>query len=85
MATIAIGDIHGNRPAVEDLLDQIKGEVGDGDVVVFLGDLPDQQFFQSARHEISCGLTRHAADGARDIGCAAADTWPFSPRSSSGR
>lgn len=42
MATIAIGDIHGNLPALNDLLSQIRGEVGDGDAVVFLGDYIDR-------------------------------------------
>jgi serine/threonine protein phosphatase 1 len=42
MATIAIGDIHGNLPALDDLLGQITGEVGDGDAVVFLGDYIDR-------------------------------------------
>src|SRR5687767_8875388 len=42
MATLAIGDIHGNLPALVDLLDQITGEVGDGDAVVFLGDYIDR-------------------------------------------
>jgi hypothetical protein len=38
MATIAVGDIHGNRPALNDILDQIRGEVSEGDTIVFLGD-----------------------------------------------
>ena len=38
MATIAVGDIHGNRPALIDILDQIRGEVSKGDTIVFLGD-----------------------------------------------
>jgi len=42
MATIAVGDIHGNLPALEDLLDQLRGEVGNGDAVVFLGDYIDR-------------------------------------------
>ena len=42
MATIAVGDIHGNRPALDDILDQIRGEVGEGDDVVFLGDYIDR-------------------------------------------
>jgi serine/threonine protein phosphatase 1 len=41
MATIAIGDIHGNRRALDDLLRQITGEVGADDDVVFLGDYID--------------------------------------------
>jgi len=42
MATIAVGDIHGNLPGVQDLLDQIRGEVHAGDTVVFLGDYIDR-------------------------------------------
>ena len=42
MATIAIGDIHGNLPALDDLLGQIRGEAGEGDTVVFLGDYIDR-------------------------------------------
>jgi serine/threonine protein phosphatase 1 len=42
MATIAIGDIHGNLAALEDLLGQIRGELQRGDVVVFLGDYIDR-------------------------------------------
>jgi serine/threonine protein phosphatase 1 len=42
MATVAIGDIHGNLPALLDVLGQIRGEVAEGDVVVFLGDYIDR-------------------------------------------
>ena len=35
MATIAIGDIHGNLAALFDLLGQLRHEVGGEDVVVF--------------------------------------------------
>ncbi len=42
MATIAVGDIHGNRPALNDILDQIRGEVSGGDTIVFLGDYIDR-------------------------------------------
>jgi serine/threonine protein phosphatase 1 len=42
MATISVGDIHGNMPALVDLLDQIRGEVGGDDTVVFLGDYIDR-------------------------------------------
>ena len=42
MATVAIGDIHGNLAALVDLLGQLRGEVADGDVVVFLGDYIDR-------------------------------------------
>ena len=42
MATIAVGDSHGNLPALDDLLGQIRREVGKGDAVVFLGDYFDR-------------------------------------------
>ena len=42
MATIAIGDIHGNLHALSDLLEQVRDEVGEGDTVVFLGDYIDR-------------------------------------------
>jgi serine/threonine protein phosphatase 1 len=42
MATIAIGDIHGNLAALRDLLEKLRGDINDGDVVVFLGDYIDR-------------------------------------------
>ena len=42
MATIAVGDIHGNLAALDDLLAQLRSEVRSGDVVVFLGDYIDR-------------------------------------------
>jgi diadenosine tetraphosphatase ApaH/serine/threonine PP2A family protein phosphatase len=42
MATIAVGDIHGNLEALTDILDQIHGEGGQGDTFVFLGDYIDR-------------------------------------------
>jgi serine/threonine protein phosphatase 1 len=42
MATIAIGDVHGNLRALTDLLERIAPEVGDTDTVVFLGDYVDR-------------------------------------------
>jgi serine/threonine protein phosphatase 1 len=42
MATIAIGDIHGNLAALNDLLGQLRGEVAAADTVVFLGDYIDR-------------------------------------------
>lgn len=42
MATVAIGDVHGNSAALDDLLSQLTSEVGAGDVVVFLGDYIDR-------------------------------------------
>jgi serine/threonine protein phosphatase 1 len=42
MATLAIGDIHGERGALLGLLSVVREEVGRGDVVVFLGDYIDR-------------------------------------------
>lgn len=42
MATVAIGDIHGNLPALADLLAQLNDGIGAGDTVVFLGDYIDR-------------------------------------------
>lgn len=42
MATITIGDIHGNLAALRDVLQQVRDDVVDGDVVVFLGDYIDR-------------------------------------------
>ena len=42
MATIAIGDIHGYRRALDDLLHKLRPELGAGDTVVFLGDYIDR-------------------------------------------
>jgi len=42
MATVAIGDIHGNLSALEDLLAKVMPTMGQGDVLVFLGDFIDR-------------------------------------------
>ena len=42
MATIAIGDIHGNRGALEDLLAKLVPTLARSDVLVFLGDYIDR-------------------------------------------
>jgi serine/threonine protein phosphatase 1 len=42
MAVIAVGDIHGNLQALDDLLGKITPEIGSGDTVVFLGDFIDR-------------------------------------------
>lgn len=42
MSTIAVGDIHGNLLALDDLLDRITKEIGPADTVVFLGDYIDR-------------------------------------------
>src|SRR5262245_9800578 len=42
MSTIAIGDVHGNRAALDDLLTRINRDVSALDTVVFLGDYIDR-------------------------------------------
>jgi serine/threonine protein phosphatase 1 len=42
MATIAVGDVHGNLQALNDVLDQLRDEAGPSDTVVFLGDYIDR-------------------------------------------
>src|SRR5437867_946505 len=42
MATIAVGDIHGNLEALEDVLAQVGAAVVEGDTIVFLGDYIDR-------------------------------------------
>jgi serine/threonine protein phosphatase 1 len=42
MPTIAIGDIHGNLAALDDLLGQLEGRLEPGDRVIFLGDYIDR-------------------------------------------
>ena len=71
MATIAVGDIHGNLPALQDLLGQILGQASSGDTVVFLGDYIDRgpdtrlcvdailQFQSETRAEVVCLLGNH--------------------------
>lgn len=42
MATVTIGDIHGNAPALHDVLGQLRDEAGPEDTVVFLADYIDR-------------------------------------------
>jgi serine/threonine protein phosphatase 1 len=42
MATIAVGDVHGNLAALQDILDQLRRECDRRDCVVFLGDYIDR-------------------------------------------
>jgi serine/threonine protein phosphatase 1 len=42
MATVAIGDIHGNFRALEDLVDKVLPDLGKTDTLVFLGDYIDR-------------------------------------------
>ncbi len=71
MATIAVGDIHGNLAALHDVLDQIHGESGRGDTIVFLGDYIDRgpdskgcvdtvlRFQDEVEAEVVCLLGNH--------------------------
>jgi serine/threonine protein phosphatase 1 len=42
MATIAVGDIHGNVVALDDLLACLRAGIEEDDTVVFLGDYIDR-------------------------------------------
>jgi serine/threonine protein phosphatase 1 len=42
MATVAVGDVHGNLAALADLLGQLRDQLAEGDVLVFLGDYIDR-------------------------------------------
>ncbi len=42
MAIVAVGDIHGNLPALLDILEQVRVAVTQADSVVFLGDYIDR-------------------------------------------
>jgi predicted phosphodiesterase len=42
MATIAAGDIHGNSPALDDLLSCLRARIDKDDTVVCLGDYIDR-------------------------------------------
>ncbi len=42
LATVAVGDIHGNLLALDDLLSKLTSELGPADEVVFLGDYIDR-------------------------------------------
>ena len=71
MATVAIGDIHGNADGLRDLLQQLATEIDPDDVVVFLGDYidrgPDSKgcidtilgFQESVEAEVVCLVGNH--------------------------
>lgn len=71
MATIAVGDIHGNLAALNDLLEQLQNDSGQGDTIVFLGDYIDRgrdsrgcvdailDFERDLEAEIVCLLGNH--------------------------
>ena len=71
LATIAVGDIHGNLKALNDVLDQLRSEATSGDTVVFLGDYIDRgpdskgcvdavlSFRNTTEAEVVCLLGNH--------------------------
>lgn len=71
MATIAIGDIHGNLAALDDILRQVSCEVAGDDTIVFLGDYIDRgpdtrgcvdailRFQSEVRAEVICLIGNH--------------------------
>jgi serine/threonine protein phosphatase 1 len=61
MATIAIGDIHGNAAALDDLLGQLRGEATRRDTVVFVGDYIDRGPDSKACVDRILGFRRDAA------------------------
>ena len=74
MATIAIGDVHGNIAALDDLLRQLKSEVRPGDVVVFLGGLHRRGPRTKECVERILGL-QHEMPGAVECLCGNHDDW----------
>jgi len=84
MATIAVGDIHGNLEALTEILDQIRGHGGPSDTIVFLGDYMDRgpntkgcidailEFQREIEAEVVCLLGNHEdwfLRTLRDYGC----------------
>lgn len=71
MPTIAVGDIHGNLHALNDILDQIRAYSGRGETIVFLGDYLDRgpdakgcvdailRFRREVEAEVVCLLGNH--------------------------
>jgi len=66
MATIAVGDIHGNLRALTDILEQLRAHLGSGDTVVFLGDYIDR-----GRESKGCidALLKFRGEAAADVVC----------------
>ena len=67
MATIAVGDVHGNLAPVDDLLGQLRTVTSEGDVVVFLGDYIDRGPESKACVEAILALKREVA--AKVVAC----------------
>ena len=61
MATVAIGDIHGNIAALEDLLETVVPELAEDDTLVFLGDYVDRGADTKACVEEILRLEREAS------------------------
>jgi serine/threonine protein phosphatase 1 len=61
MATIAVGDVHGNYPALASLLQRIEPELARGDTLVFLGDYIDRWPFSRECVERIVDLRRNAS------------------------
>ena len=74
MATIAIGDVHGNLEALDDLLRQLKSEIRPGDVVVFLGDYIDRGSNSKECVDRILEL-QHEMPGALECLCGNHDDW----------
>ena len=89
MATIAIGDIHGHLPALDDVLDQLLGEAKSGDTVVFLGDYIDRgpdskgcidavlNFRNKVDAEVVCLLGNHEDWFVRTLRDRSRHSWPL--------
>ena len=61
MATVAIGDIHGNIAALQDLLETVVPELTEDDTLVFLGDYVDRGADTKACVEEILRLEREAS------------------------
>lgn len=60
MSTIAVGDVHGNYPALASLLQKIEPELARDDTLVFLGDYVDRGPFSKDCVERIVNLERRA-------------------------
>ena len=87
MATIAIGDIHGNVAALDDMLHQLLDEAGTKDTIVFLGDYIDRgpdskqcvdailRFERETRAAVVCLLGNHEDWLLRTLGDHTRHSW----------